>query len=107
MTASLDLATINARPKPCVRCRCIFRVVYPSSRTERERILRARQSVGIAAAIRVIHETTRDHLANAKGTAMHVAPRAGECHWCKKPIPEAEFVECPHCGSLNIQPNVI
>ena len=101
----LTLEAVRSRAHTCLRCRSHFGIVYPAERQSQADILQVRQAGSVVQTIVRLRELTGGDLRDAKGTAMHIAPTAGECHWCRKPIPQAEFSDCPHCASLNIHPD--
>jgi len=104
--SSLTLETINTRPRTCLRCGGLFRIAYPESLEERAQILKACHEVGIFASIKIVQALTDSRLEDAKGTSMHISITPGKCHRCRHDILEEEFVDCPKCETLNIQPNV-
>ena len=101
----LTLEAINSRTHACERCESLFRVVYPSERAAQSAILQVRRRGSVVETIKELRQLTGGSLPDAKGTAMHIGTTPGECHWCRKPIPVAEFSDCPHCASLNIHPD--
>jgi hypothetical protein len=93
---------LRARGMTCLRCRSTFPIAGPLSRQVRDRVAARLRRDGIAEAIVLIRDGTGCSLVEAKGTALHLVRKAGECHWCGEAIPGAELVDCPGCGALNI-----
>ena len=102
---SLTLAEINTRPKTCLQCGSLFKIVYPATRVEQLRIWQTKLDEGMVPTIKLIGEITRCHPRDAKATAMHITVTPGKCHRCQNDIIDEEFVDCPHCGALNVSPN--
>jgi Zn finger protein HypA/HybF involved in hydrogenase expression len=54
--------------------------------------------------IAMLRELTGCGLEDAKGTMLHIATKADNCHWCHQPIPpEGIVADCPWCRSLNVR----
>jgi hypothetical protein len=88
-----------SREMPCLRCRSTKPIAGPLSADLR---LKLAASGNTIATIKVIREETGCGLVEAKGTFQHLVWKPGLCHWCRKVIPIAELVDCPHCSALNI-----
>jgi hypothetical protein len=99
---SLTLAEINTRPKTCLQCGSLFKIVYPGERDEQIKIWQTRVDKGMVPTIKLIEEITHCHLRDAKGTAMHITVTPGKCHRCQNDIIEEKFVDCPRCRALNV-----
>ena len=100
---AVSLDEVNRRPAPCRRCGDRFTVVLPAGRSELERLARIPRDRK-AELLRVLRLLTGCSLADAKGTVQHLAPNPGTCHRCSQAIPPGLLlVDCPSCGSLNLQ----
>lgn len=93
---------LQRRGRACLRCRSDVAFAGPLSADARERVAEAVRRDLRVEAIRLIRADTRAGIAEAKGTALHLVRRPGECHWCRCEIAADELVDCPRCGSLNI-----
>lgn len=97
------LEDVNRRPAPCRRCEDRFKVALPAGRSELERLAHIPRGQKMEL-LRVLRLLTGCSLADAKGTVQHLAPKPGTCHRCSRAIPpEPLLVDCPSCGSLNLQ----
>ncbi len=85
----------------CKRCRASFPLPELTD-AERERVassLREGQHIG---AIQLLRQIAGFNLRDAKAVEMHITPKPGVCVRCHGPLPSSGQMECPKCGSLNL-----
>ena len=93
---------VLARARPCLRCRYVDRIAGPFSSEGRGRVKEAWGRGLVGETFIAIRSDTGCGQVEAKATYMHLVKRAGECHWCRRPLPMAELIDCPVCKALNI-----
>ena len=99
----LSMQELTRREWPCRRCKGRFRVALPEGWYASDNLARllVENRFHFIAEIR---RATSCTLADAKGTMLHFAVKAGTCHWCAGPLGSNDaIVDCPRCGSLNLQ----
>ena len=102
----LTLNIINSRAKTCQRCGGLFRITYSTDKEVQRKLIEIHSTKQNMKFIRLLRQATNCDLKNAKGTFNHYGYEVGKCHWYKNKIEVAEFVDCPKCKSLNINPLV-
>jgi hypothetical protein len=98
----LTWEVLHSRETPCLRCRSTKPIAGPLSAGARQQVAEALHAGRAIDVFRIIREDTACGLVEAKGTYQHLVQKTGQCHWCGKPLPAHELVDCPACNALNI-----
>ena len=99
---SLDLVTVNVRPRRCERCGCLAPFVEPQAAADKRDLHEIALRHETMKFMSQLREITDCEIGNAKAVYAHIVKQRGVCHQCSHEIPIVEYTDCEHCKSFNI-----
>jgi hypothetical protein len=98
----LNLADVNARPRRCARCGCLFAFVEPGSAAKKRELQDIAFRGETMRFMDRLEKLADCHRGSAKAVFAHIVTSRGVCRRCRKQIPVVEYSDCPNCKSFNI-----
>jgi hypothetical protein len=99
---SLDLDSVNERPRRCGRCGCLAPFVQPEGVPEKRELQEMASRSETLRFMNRLQEITGCQVVNAKAVYAHMVSKRGICHWCGGEVPVVEYADCVRCESFNI-----
>jgi hypothetical protein len=97
----LTLAEVNARRPRCLQCGCLYDLIEPSERAEREVLLAMLERAEFPQFVQALRSVTGCGVGEAKATYLHLT-KSTKCHRCEASLPLGTVVDCPKCKALNL-----